>query len=197
MYYWRDWCTYRHQIRQYIYWRIWCMSVHQIRQYNTRVPTDLRQMTSYSFMVYCLNHQVLSVFTIHPAGFFNRKQRNLSFHGQHAMPRNQRSFAIDVTITLLWCHNGLDGVSNRRPHDCLLSRLFGRRSKKTSKLRVTCLCAGISPGTGEFPAQRASNVENVSISWRHHATTQDLSCRGQQAMPRNPCSFPIDCNNYK
>ena len=23
-------------------------------------------------------------------------------------------------------------------------------------------------GTGEFPAQMASNAENVSISWRHH-----------------------------
>ena len=27
---------------------------------------------------------------------------------------------------------------------------------------------GISPVTGEFPAQRASNAENVSIWWRHH-----------------------------
>ena len=35
--------------------------------------------------------------------------------------------------------------------------------KKTSKLRVTGLCAGKSPVTGEFPAQRASNAENVSI----------------------------------
>ena len=26
-----------------------------------------------------------------------------------------------------------------------------------------------SPGTGEFPAQMASNAENVSIWWRHHA----------------------------
>ena len=26
------------------------------------------------------------------------------------------------------------------------------------------------PGTGEFPAQMASNAENVSISWRHHVT---------------------------
>ena len=41
-------------------------------------------------------------------------------------------------------------------------------SKKTSKLRVTGLCVGNSPVTGEFPAQRASNAENVSISWRHH-----------------------------
>ena len=43
-----------------------------------------------------------------------------------------------------------------------------RRSKKTSKSRVTGLCAGNSPGTGEFPAQMASNAENVSIWWRHH-----------------------------
>ena len=42
------------------------------------------------------------------------------------------------------------------------------RSKKTSKLRVAGLCVGNSPGTGEFPAQMASNAENVSIWWRHH-----------------------------
>ena len=43
-----------------------------------------------------------------------------------------------------------------------------RRSKKTSKLRVTGLCAGNKPVTGELSAQRASNAENVSIWWRHH-----------------------------
>ena len=48
------------------------------------------------------------------------------------------------------------------------SVLFRRRSKKTSKLRVTGFCVGNSPGTGELPAQRASNAENVSIWWRHH-----------------------------
>ena len=45
---------------------------------------------------------------------------------------------------------------------------FRRRWKKTSKLRVTGLCEGISTVTGEFPAQRASYAENVSIWWRHH-----------------------------
>ena len=30
---------------------------------------------------------------------------------------------------------------------------FRRKSKETSKLRVTGLCAGNSPVTGEFPAQ--------------------------------------------
>ena len=34
--------------------------------------------------------------------------------------------------------------------------------------RVTGLCAGNSPGTGEFTTQMASNAENISISWRHH-----------------------------
>ena len=39
----------------------------------------------------------------------------------------------------------------------------GADIKKTSEFRVTGLCAGNSPVTNEFPAQRASNTENVSI----------------------------------
>ena len=74
-------------------------------------------------------------------------------------------------LTLRWCHNERDGVSNHQPHHCLLNRLFRRRSKKTSKLRVTGLCVGNSPVTGEFPAQRASNAENDSIWWRHLMTS--------------------------
>ena len=70
--------------------------------------------------------------------------------------------------TLQWRHNGRDGVLNHQPHHCFLNRLFRRRSKKTSKLSVTGLCAGNSPGTGEFPAEMASNAETVSIWWRHH-----------------------------
>ena len=73
------------------------------------------------------------------------------------------------TDPLQWRHNGRDSVSNHQPHDCLLKRLFRCRSRKTSKLRVTGLCAGNSPVTGEFPAQMASNAENVSIWCRHHA----------------------------
>ena len=71
--------------------------------------------------------------------------------------------------SLQWRHNERDGVSNHQPHDCLLNRLFkARRLKKTSKLRVTGLCEGNSPVDGEFPTQRASNAENVSVLWRHH-----------------------------
>ena len=78
-------------------------------------------------------------------------------------------FYYTANMSLQWRHNGRDGVSNHQPHDCLPNRLFRRRSKKTSKLRVTVLCAGNSPVTGEFPAQIASNAEKVSIWWRHHA----------------------------
>ena len=70
--------------------------------------------------------------------------------------------------SLRWRHNGHDGVSNHQPHHCLLNRLFGCTSKKTSKLCVTGLCAGNSPGTGDFSAQMANNTENVSIWWRQH-----------------------------
>ena len=59
-------------------------------------------------------------------------------------------------------------VSNHQPHDCLLNRLFRRKSKKTSKLHVTGLCPGNSPVNGELPAPMASNAEHVSIWWRHH-----------------------------
>ena len=69
-----------------------------------------------------------------------------------------------ITMTSKWVRWRLKS----QPHDCLLNRLFRRRLKKTSKLRVTGLCAGNSPVTGEFPAQMTSNAENVSIWWRHH-----------------------------
>ena len=69
---------------------------------------------------------------------------------------------ISNDFTLHWHLNDHDGVSNHQPHDCLLNRLFRRRSKKIPKLRVTGLCAGNSP------AQGASYTENVSIWWRHH-----------------------------
>ena len=85
-------------------------------------------------------------------------------HGQQHL----FSTAEELFLSLLWRHKGLDGVSDHQFHECSLNRLSKRRSKKTSKLRVTGLCVGNSPVTGEFPAQRASNAENVSIWWRHH-----------------------------
>ena len=57
----------------------------------------------------------------------------------------------DFVYPLQWRHNGRDSVSNRQPHDCFLNRLFRHRSKKTSNLRVTGLCAGNSSEAGDSP----------------------------------------------
>ena len=65
--------------------------------------------------------------------------------------RKTPDFATNKPITFHWRHNNHDGVSNLQPHGCLLNRLFGRRSKKTSELRVTGLCAGKSPGSVNSP----------------------------------------------
>ena len=70
--------------------------------------------------------------------------------------------------TLQWCRNEHHGISNHQHLYCLLSCLFKCKSKKTSKLHVIGLCVGNSPVTGEFPTQRASDTENVSIWWCHH-----------------------------
>ena len=80
----------------------------------------------------------------------------------------EKNLSLNTNLAASGLH---DVLSNHQPRDFLLNRLFRRRSKKTPKLRVTGLCAGKSPGTGEFPAQMASNAENVSIWWRHHGTS--------------------------
>ena len=72
--------------------------------------------------------------------------------------------------SLKWCHNEHDGISNHRRLDYLLNHLFRLRWKKTSELHVTGLCEGNSLVTGEFPTQRASDVENDSSLWRRHDT---------------------------
>ena len=76
---------------------------------------------------------------------------------------------------LQWRHNEREGASNHHSRDGLLNCLFRCRSKKTSKLRVTGLCAENSPVTGEFSAQKPSNAENGSIWWRHHAGTDAIT----------------------
>ena len=56
--------------------------------------------------------------------------------------------------------------------------------KETPKLRVTGLCVENSPVTSEFPAQMASNAENVSIWWRHHDSDSNQMTK-------------MDCNNQE
>ena len=73
----------------------------------------------------------------------NYKVWNIS-HITSGRDPGQTLWFIQTTnpCTLQWRHNGGDGLSNHQPHDCLLKCLFRRCSMKTSKLRVTGLCAG-------------------------------------------------------
>ena len=74
----------------------------------------------------------------------------------HGIEANYTAMCRKITVwSLQWRHKERYGVSNHRRLDCLQNRLFRRRSKKTSKLRVT-------------PAQGTSNSKNVSIWWRLH-----------------------------
>ena len=76
-------------------------------------------------------------------------------------------------LPLQWRHNEHNGVSNHQPHDRLLNRLFKTQIKENIKAPLHWPLGGgggggDSPVTGDLPAQGASNVEDVSIWWRHH-----------------------------
>ena len=65
-------------------------------------------------------------------------------------------------MSLQWRHDERDGVSNHQPHDRFYSAVYSG------------LCTRNSPVTGEFPSQRASNAENISIWWRYHANIHEI-----------------------
>ena len=74
----------------------------------------------------------------------------------------------DYKQLIQWRHNERNGVSVHLRLDGLVNRLFRPRRKKISKLCVTGLFGWNSPVIGEFPSQKVSNKESVSIWWRHH-----------------------------
>ena len=143
---------------------------HKCKQHNYATEGIKCESTKGAlFQVYC-HHCILS-------SLFRPFERTLQLE-QYSLGRESLLFSLrkghlqsailfpytvdslyNTTTSLEWRHNGPDSVSNHQPHGCLLRR----RSRKISKLRVTGLCAGNSPVTSEFPAQMASNAENISI----------------------------------
>ena len=80
------------------------------------------------------------------------------------------SDALAIAMTSQWAQWLLKSPASR-----LFTESFSQAQiKETSKLRVTGLCEGNSPMTGEFPAQTAINAVNVSIWWRHHTVLENL-----------------------
>ena len=100
--------------------------------------------------------------------------------------QNQQIYeASPLSWTLQWRHNECDCISNHQRLHCLLNCWFKRRSTKILKLRATRLFVENSPVTCEFPAQRASNAEHVSIWWRHHEPINFNSLRPADAYTRH------------
>ena len=87
--------------------------------------------------------------------------------------------------TLHWRHNEHDGVSNHQPHGCLLNRLFRRRSKKTSKLRVTGLYVGTSPGPVNSP-------HKGSVTRKMFSFDDVIMIIDDVLMSQNKSNFEID-----
>ena len=94
-----------------------------------------------------------------------------------------REFACCHWHALRWRHNDHDGVSNHQPRGCLLNRLFRRRSKKTSKLRVTGLCEGNSTGPANSPhkgpvTRKMFPFDDVIMGCREVMTGHRNYCHG-------------------
>ena len=109
---------------------------------------------------------------------FNICTRNNEFPDTNMQIETSMSYKLHVYPPLIalpppppppasqWRHNERDGVSNHQPRDCLLNHLFKAQIKENIKApRHWPLC-------GEFTGDRASNVQNVSIWWRHHGCYQ-------------------------
>ena len=87
------------------------------------------------------------------------------------------SIVMKHLFPLHWRHNERDGVSNHRRLDYLLDRFIRRRSKKTSKFRVTGLCAGNSPLTGDVISPCKEPITRTmfpfdDVSWLWYATPE-------------------------
>ena len=81
-----------------------------------------------------------------------------------------------VSTTLHYNDVTVSTIASQSPASRLFIWPFIRAQiKKISKLRVTGPWAENSPVTGEFPAQKASNAENLFIWWSHHVA---WSCAG-------------------
>ena len=138
----------------------WCLS----NDYNTSSIATLTKIISITHYWSCGHYYPSAVpFVVFCFGF--------DAYVHHYTYVTWTSWHRKSPITLQWRHDGRNGVSNHQSHNCLLNRSLRYRSKKTSKLRVTGLCEGNSPVTGEFPAQRASNTENI-----FHLVTSSWTC---------------------
>ena len=128
------------------------MGISQMQANRYLIPDGHKTHTISTTDIHISNRKRTYKWTI-PVGC---KRTNMIKHFIHMWCMSMKGSMFLLRGTLQWRHKGCDGASNHQPHDCLLNRLFRRRSKKTS-------------GHRWIPRTRGSNAENGSIWWCHHA----------------------------
>ena len=111
------------------------------------------------------------------------------------------------SISHQWLHYGLSSTQYHvivytHYNDVIMSAMASQITSLTIVYSivysgVSGLCAGNSPVTGEFPAQRASNAENVSIWWRNQAMPNyyqhdPVHCPSMGISCQNPMVFNLE-----
>ena len=71
-----------------------------------------------------------------------------------------RNHYSDVILSAMACQ-----ITNLK---VVYSTVYSGADQRKHQSTASLAFAGKSPATGEFPAQMASNAENVFIWWRHH-----------------------------
>ena len=102
-----------------------------------------------------------------------------------------------ITMTSQWARWHL-----KSPASLLFAQLLVQAQlKKHQKVRVIGFCVRNSLVIGEFPTQKASNAENVSIWWRHHGRISHTgftveSCYHTLHLPQIPQSTVQSRNEH-
>ena len=96
---------------------------------------DAQQSRVSNILKFCQNG-IIFLYNISKYVFLNEAVWILKKSLKYVSGSTLTDTALLVLVSLQWCHYERDGASKHRRLDCLLKRLFRRRSKKTSKLRV-------------------------------------------------------------
>ena len=128
--------------------RVASLALGQFYDCPSVTEATLKDMGKIGLYLTTTNHAKVWIFCI-ILGFYyiSVHKANVSLYGKSMNATSEKQKPDSTWLfSLHWRYNDHDGVSNHQPHGCLLNRLFRRRSKKTSKLRITGLCVGNSLG---------------------------------------------------
>ena len=158
---------------QHVYYT-WTLC-HFNNLYSRKFNNEIIVIYTWVIMINVMSRKDASI-PAHQQNTDNYKKQRNSWNVKY-MPRHWSCHYNDVIMGAI--------VSQMTSLTIVCSTVYSGAGKKTSKLRVTGLCAGNSPRTGEFPTQMASNAENFSIWWRHHVP----SCKWESNQRGGRCQL--------